>query len=40
MPPYLEDDWKALKQKRVSSEEDATMLGLKRKRARRRRGGE
>ena len=30
VPPELEEQWKALKRKRVSNEEAAAMLGLKR----------
>ena len=29
VPPHLEDDWKALKKKRFSNEEAASLLGLK-----------
>jgi serine/threonine-protein kinase RIO1 len=39
VPPELEEKWKALKRKRVSNEEAAAMLGIKRKRAPRWRKG-
>lgn len=36
VPPDLEEAWKALKRKRVPSEEAATMLGLKYRKRRKR----
>lgn len=36
VPPELEDAWKALKRKRVSSEEAAAMLGLRYRKRRRK----
>jgi len=37
VPPHLEEAWRALKRKRVPSEEAAAMLGLRYRKRRKRR---